>query len=251
MGITDVVTKAYLKSTYLFGIKDVDDLGNPFPDELYLSQVRKAALEVETETGLSLELVNVVGERHDLIGNDALSNYMKALVKRPVRAFTRATIMRGSMELWVYPESWLVIRRPEHGLVQIIESPDALGTITVVGSIVNLRGPLRPGGYGAGELAVNYTAGYDGVTYPYPADIQDAVALLASALFLDTAGDLILGAGIAGMSVSQDGQSTSINSTSSATNSGYGARAGEYRRRARETMARIRGRYRGIDVGVV
>lgn len=251
MGITDVVDKTYLKNTYLFGIKDVDDLGNPFPDQLYLSQVAKAALEIETETGLSLELVTVTAERHDLLGNDVLSSYLKALLKRPVRTFTRASIMRGTQELWVYPESWLIIRLPNQGLVQIIQSPESIGSLTVVGNVIHLRGPLNQGGYGAAELAVNYTAGFDGVTYPYPPDILDAVALLASALFLDTAGDLILGAGIAGYTVSQDGQSTSINSTSSATNSGYGARAGEYRRRAREAMARIRGRYRGIDVGAV
>lgn len=250
MALTDVVDADYLKGTYLFGIRDVDDFGNPFPALLYTSQIEKAALEVETETGLSLELVTVEDERHDIVTNDTRARFMKALRKRPVRDVTRAAVMAGTQPVFEYPASWRQIRVAEAGLVQIVPSLEDITVFQVAGGTQYMLG-VAPGGYRPAGLRFDYTAGYDGVTYPYPADVKDAVALLASALFLDTAGDLILGAGIAGMSVSQDGQSTSINSTASATNSGYGARAGEYRRRAATLMARIRGRYRGIDVGAV
>lgn len=250
MGIADVVDKTYLLETYLFGIKSVDDLGNPFPDRLYTSQIAKAIAEVETETGLSLDLRTVVDERHDVLPNDYAAGYIKALRQRPVRSVTRLARVIGTQEIFTYPETWVRIRSAEQGVIQVVPSLDRTIQISSNGYLVVLPG-LERAGYNPAALSVDYVAGFDGTTYPYPPDILDAVALLASALFLDTAGDLILGAGIASYNVSQDGQSTSINSTSSATNSGYGARAGEYRRRSREMLSRIRGRYRGIDVGVV
>lgn len=250
MGIADVIDKAYLLETYLFGIKAVDDLGNPYPDRIFTTQVAKAAAEVEGETGLSLSLVTVEDERHDLLPNDAGSSYLKSLRRRPIRAVNRVARMVGQQTVLTYPASWVQVRFPNQGLVQVVASLESLSLVSTSALAVSLPFTERAG-YNAAALAFDYVAGYDGTTYPYPADILDAVALLASSLFLDTAGDLILGAGIASYNSSQDGQSTSINSTASATNSGYGARSIQYRQRANGLLARIRGRYRGIDVGIV
>jgi hypothetical protein len=97
---------------------------------------------------------------------------------------------------------------------------------------------------------ISYKAGFDGKgqladpdgseEYPYPNSILDAVGLLSSMLPLDTAGDLIVGAGIASKSISFDGLSTSINTTSSATNAGYGARMISYRKRFENIMKSIK-----------
>lgn len=250
MSIADVINKAYLLETYLFGIRAVDDMGNPYPERIFTTQVAKAAAEVESETGLSLSLVTVADERHDVLPNDASAGYMKALRRRPVRSVTRVARMVGQQAVLNYPASWVQVRFADQGLVQIVPSLESLSMVSTSALAVSLP-YMERAGYNAAALAFDYVAGFDGTTYPYPAEVLDAVALLACALFLDTAGDLILGAGIASFSVSQDGQSTSINSTSSATNSGYGARAILYRKRADALLASIRGRYRGLDVGVV
>ena len=73
----------------------------------------------------------------------------------------------------------------------------------------------------------------------------------AALLPLDTAGDLLLGAGIASQSISMDGLSTSTGTTSSATNAGYGARAIQYRKRLTMLLKSIRRKYRTHNILVI
>lgn len=75
----------------------------------------------------------------------------------------------------------------------------------------------------------------------WPQVFEDAIGLTASLLLLDTAGDLIVGAGIASKSISMDGLSQSINTTSSATNAGYGARVLSYGKRLKGIMDGLKG----------
>ena len=84
----------------------------------------------------------------------------------------------------------------------------------------------------------------------YPPAILNAVGLLAAMLPLDTAGDLIVGAGIASKSMSVDGLSTSINTTASSTNAGYGARMLSYKNRLKDLIKSIKRDYRAPNVMV-
>ena len=87
--------------------------------------------------------------------------------------------------------------------------------------------------------------------YSWPQIFEDAVGLAASLLLLDTAGDLIVGAGIASKSISMDALSQSIATTSSATNSGYGARALAYGKRLKSIMDALNGQLDRREVFVV
>ena len=60
--------------------------------------------------------------------------------------------------------------------------------------------------------------------YPIPAELLDLAGKYAAGYPLNTAGDLVAGAGIASKSTNIDGAGTSVGTTSSATNAGYGAR---------------------------
>lgn len=81
-----------------------------------------------------------------------------------------------------------------------------------------------------------------------PSDIVRAVALKASMLTLDVAGDLIAGAGLASVSTSMDGLSQNINTTASATNSGYGARVLQFTKEYKELIATLRATYRSMNI---
>jgi hypothetical protein len=81
-----------------------------------------------------------------------------------------------------------------------------------------------------------------------PSDIVRAVALKASLLTLDVAGDLIAGAGLASVSTSMDGLSQNINTTASATNSGYGARVIQFTKEYKELIATLRATYRSLNI---
>ncbi len=83
-----------------------------------------------------------------------------------------------------------------------------------------------------------------------PSDILHALGLMAAMLPLDVAGDLILGAGIASMSLGVDGLSQSIGTTSSATNAGYGARVRQFERELKLSMPALKSTFSPINLGV-
>lgn len=85
----------------------------------------------------------------------------------------------------------------------------------------------------------------------YPADILECVGLIAAMLPLDTAGDLILGAGISRLNVGVDGLHQEVQTTSGVENSGYGARVIQYRRRLTSLIKTIRRRYNPPKVMVL
>lgn len=80
----------------------------------------------------------------------------------------------------------------------------------------------------------------------YPHSILDMVGLVAALLPLDTAGDLIIGAGISTLSISVDGISQSIGTTSGVENSGYGARMISYQKRLQSHMETSKRKYRPV-----
>lgn len=83
------------------------------------------------------------------------------------------------------------------------------------------------------------------VRHQIPADLLHVMAMYASMLLLNPAGDMIVGAGIASTSIGVDGLHMSTNTTSSATNAGYGARIIQYTKDIKDLLPKIRARYRG------
>lgn len=76
-----------------------------------------------------------------------------------------------------------------------------------------------------------------------PQAMIKAISYVAAMLPLDTAGDLLLGAGIATQNISLDGLSQSISSTASATSAGYGARIISYNQQLKATMSVLKNKY--------
>ncbi len=73
---------------------------------------------------------------------------------------------------------------------------------------------------------------------------------MSAMLPLDTAGDLIVGAGIAAFRLGVDGLTQEINTTSSATNSGYGARMLSYKDQLKRAVNQLRSKYTSTKLGV-
>jgi len=79
-------------------------------------------------------------------------------------------------------------------------------------------------------------------------DLMHLIGMYASVHILNTAGDLIIGAGIANKSVSTDGISTSVGTTSSPTNAGYGARIIQLNRQIAALKDQLWRKYHGFMV---
>lgn len=83
-----------------------------------------------------------------------------------------------------------------------------------------------------------------------PDALIKAILYMSAMLPLDTAGDLIVGAGIAAFRLGVDGLSQEINTTSSATNSGYGARMISYRTQLKAAVQSLKSKYTSTKLGV-
>lgn len=81
-----------------------------------------------------------------------------------------------------------------------------------------------------------------------PPVLVKTILYIAAMLPLDTAGDLLLGAGIGQLSLSVDGLSQNIASTSSATSAGYGARILSYERQLKLALASAKKKYKSSKI---
>jgi len=88
----------------------------------------------------------------------------------------------------------------------------------------------------------------DPITIDMDWDLMDLIGKAASIHILNTAGDLIIGAGIANKSTSIDGISASIGTTSSPTNAGYGARIIQLQKDINRMLPVLFRKYNGVQV---
>ena len=250
--LNTIITPSWLKERYLFGIDLTDDTGTAFPDSLFQISIDAAIDTLSAEFGIELGGLVTYTERKDIRDRDGDSYFLLQLNHRPIREVTKLEAQYGSFPSVEIPLSWVQIGSEKGGQIQILAGPENLGAYIFTGGLpfVGLGGlygrPITPL-----YFKVTYKAGFDGSTYSYPTVFQDAVGLMASMLPLDTAGDLIAGAGIASKSVSFDGLSTSLNTTSSATNSGYGARVLSYQKRLKEIMKNVRRDWRVPQIAII
>jgi hypothetical protein len=150
-------------------------------------------------------------------------------------------IFPANSTLFTYPNEWIRIDK-DKGVLRLF--PDE-GNIPQWVANTKFLPYLIPGYSQVPHMyEIHYNAGFSYDQIPFI--INDAVGLIASMLPLDTAGDLIVGAGIASSSISLDGLSQSVGTTSSATNAGYGARMLSYKNRLKERMTTLRNYYKGI-----
>lgn len=90
----------------------------------------------------------------------------------------------------------------------------------------------------AGDMIINYKL------HTVPPLIIKAILYTSAILPLDTAGDLLAGAGVGQFSLSVDGLSQNIATTSSATSAGYGAKIISYKDQLKTAMNTLKKKYK-------
>lgn len=146
------------------------------------------------------------------------------------------TIPDGDSEVtWAYPVPLHSDFVPEVFLL----SDDTLETISISSSRVTF-------GTRSGD-PVDADTEFTFLIHTFPQLVIDLILRRAAQVALHVAGDLVLGAGIAGYSRSMDGLVEAVQSTSSPTNSGYGARVLSLDREAKELEALLRPMFRGSN----
>lgn len=223
--VEPIVTVAQLKATWLFGVKIRDkETGTDFSEDSYQNAIDTAIGLLETFLDISIGPIRNYKEYKDYRINDYEEFGFFHLDNFPVECVNNIR---------------LVYYRDDNGEVddtQSLEIPRSWWRVNAHDGIIRLvpNGKM-PGNlaYGAGGFfpeifksrmiphswEIDYNYGF--CTGMVPVLLNQAISMLAAIICLITAGHLILGAGIAGTSISLDGLSQSINTTQSAENSGF------------------------------
>lgn len=242
----------WLRKNYLFGVVLTNDQGRPYPEELYTNQIAAAVELLETELGIVIRPTVITDDAYDVSLTHS-PRFQVRLVHRPVRRVTRWVFQRGQADpIEIDVDLYVRLRgQARHG-----------GRGSETGEVeLDLMGARIPGvwdgrwfpsystfRHGAAQalVKIDYLAGFDGDVFPLSAGMKDWIGMKAATLPLDTAGDLIAGAGIASKSIGQDGLSQSLGTTSSATNAGYGARILSYGKRLPGILDTLKAKYTGV-----
>lgn len=249
-----IISPEELLALYFYGINITANDGTEMDLETVKFYIKSAQKELESYVQIKL-FPTLVSETLGYYRKDYFGTYPSFQTKYPVKqAYTLIGLLNNSAQI-IYPSAWFKTHRddPDGDYAKYVTLvPSGLGAGTATGNAeVILTGVSGQYGFQRHYMIpeywdMQYLTGYSYDNLPY--DIVNVVGKWASIGIFAILGDLIIGAGIASLNLSIDGLSEGISTTSSATNSGFGARIIQYQKEVKETLNRIKGRYRGINL---
>lgn len=226
-----LVTVEKLKSTYLFGVIVRNrETGENFSDAAYQQFLDNAVSMLEHFLDISISPVKNHVEFKDYRVNDYAEWGFFYMNNYPVKAIRQLDLVyfrdanNQPVSIQTIPNNWLRLQAHD-GIVRMIPNARFPANLQISESGAFfpeiLRSPLIPHAW-----RFTYDYGFDPGCIPVL--LNQAIGTIAAIQSLIVGGHLILGAGIAGTSISLDGLQQSIQTTQSAENSGYSAVIKDY-----------------------
>jgi hypothetical protein len=220
-----LVTVAQLRATWLFGVKIRDkETGADFSEDAYQNAIDTAIGLLETFLDISIGPVRNYKEYKDYRINDYEEFGYFQLDNFPIETVSSIKLVyyrddngeidtQQSLDI---PRSWMRVNAHD-GIIRLVPNG------RMPGNLVYGAGGFFPEIFRSRMIphAWEITYDYGFCSGQIPVLLNQAISMIAAIICLITAGHLILGAGIAGTSISLDGLSQSINTTQSAENSGF------------------------------
>lgn len=240
----DIGLTPYMIKKYMFGLKIVDpDTKQELDDSVYEHLIDTKIPYAEQQLGIAILPRIIANERHDYYANDFMHyNYIQTY-ERPILQVNSVEMMYNNQRLEKFPTSWLKVYTRtgeiEINPAVIVGDSNVLngGEAYMNGTQAISSAPLwgLPGIASTDvvpqALQYTYVAGMlpptrRGITrdWEVPLDLVQLIAKYVLRELLEIWGDLIIGAGIAGESLSIDGISESTTTTQSAMYTGGAAR---------------------------
>lgn len=220
-----IITVKQLRATWLFGVKIRDkETGADYSEDAYQNAIDTAIGLLETYLDISIGPVRNWKEYKDFRQNDYEEFGYFQLDNFPIDSVANIRLVYyrdedgevDENQSLVIPKGWWRVNSHD-GIIRLVPNGKMPGNLAYSngGFYPSIfRSPMIPHAW---EITYNY--GF--CTGMVPVLLNQAISMIAAIIALITAGHLILGAGIAGTSISLDGLSQSINTTQSAENSGF------------------------------
>ncbi|RLG45227.1 MAG: hypothetical protein DRN81_02285 [Thermoproteota archaeon] len=259
--VEPLITVKKLQEIYLFGVDVVDNDGNELPDTTYQAHINNAISTLEHILDLAITPRRTcTPEEKDYHANDyvewgylPLNNFPVIEINELSFVYTHDDTAQPETAMNIPPAWWRL--NPEEGIIRLIPNNKFPGRLAV-GSYGFFPEIFKRQGHVPNLWRIDYTYGF--AAGKVPVMLNHAVGLLAATFVLHLAGDLIIGAGIAGSSLSLDGLSQSIQTTSSAENHGYSAKANNYNEalfgkneKDPGVLGHLKDFYKGADISII
>lgn len=226
-----IITVDKLKKTYLFGVIVRNrETNEDYSPEAYQQNIDNAISFLEHFLDISISPVKKFEEFKDYRINDYADWGYFQMNNYPVKCIRKMELVYFREEdgtpiaVQTIPNNWLRLQAHD-GLVRMIPNSKFPANLQIsqTGAFFPelLRSSLVPHAW-----KFTYDYGFDPGCVPVL--LNQAIGTIAAINTLIVGGHLILGAGIAGTSISLDGLSQSIQTTQSAENSGYSAVIKDY-----------------------
>lgn len=234
------------------------------PDAFYQSKIEAAVASVEKKLDIAI-LPRIETEHHDFYRNDFESHMYIHAWKKPILQVERVRMEYGGTSIYEYPQRWWkVYNLPGH--IQML--PSLLLSGGNQGLNVSQMYTGYPVSYGMSHITqgsnhapqlfhIEYVAGMlppsrQGVTKDYEMhpDLWQLIIKMALKEVLQQWGRLIIGPGVANMSMSIDGVSQSIDTTQSAMHGGASADILQLDRDIAELTSGLKSYY-GVNLGLI
>lgn len=246
-----IISPEELLTLYFYGVEIESKDGTIISNDTIEMYIRSAQTEIENFLSIKLN-EQLITENKGYNRNEYFNDFPVITTSLPVNKPLLLNGFINDSRQITYPPSWLTSQFISTGFYSRRMSVVPSGTASAIDSTdVIFTGVMTQIGLQAYKNVPDYWTiqyitgfGYDNI----PFDILNVVGKLASIGLFNIAGDLILGAGIASISLGVDGLSQSLSSTSSATNAGYGARIQAYTKEVNESVKRIKDVYKDITV---
>lgn len=221
-----LITISKLKETYLFGVivRNIET-GEELGEGAYRQAIDTAVSYFEHILDISIYPVRNFVEYKDYRLNDYAEYGYMQLENFPVHAISSLKLVyyrddNGEPETTQeIPKSWMRLNNHD-GILRLVPNGRMPSSLQI-----SSGGTFFPEIFRSNHIphAWQITYDYGFCSGQIPVLLNQAIGMLAAIIVFITAGHLILGAGIAGSSISVDSLSQSIQTTQSAENSGFSA----------------------------
>lgn len=258
-------TPEALKS-YMFGVQIKDPAtGEELSDVYYQHYIESAVAKAEKELDIAILPRFIETEHHDYHASDASSYMYTHVYKRPILFVADFGMEMSGRRVYNYAQDWWRVYTLA-GHIEVMPTALMQSSVSNLGYGTGIYGlPMYQGQASTGihnmyapqAIHVSYVAGMlprqrAGVSHEWevPADLEQLVLKYALVEVFQQWGRLIIGAGIAGRTLSIDGISETIQTTQSAMYGGASADIAQINQDIASLEAKLK-TYYGMSFGII